>query len=840
VSEIELSYGDDDIQNLSDKDWILLRPENHIRTIDHEGQMHCVNEIFDNSIDETEIRPGGSIDILLFLDKRKNTWQVIISDNGRGVPLGKLEQSFTSLKTSGKYTKNAYQTSGGLNGIGGKVAMVLSENFKVITKRENKIGHLVFHRGDLISSSIDDYPDDMTGTMVAMCPREKFFTDVDTFTEVHYEQLVKRALLIGMFSQNTHIVCRAVYESIPDYFWTMNAHEALKFIDTEYRDKAIVLADGEDNDTVMANLREMWEVTDTSFIWEFKHISSGPFPELEYETMTLSDPARGETWEEKVQLSFDINLYLPKIYRGTHVTSIVNNIPMRDMTSSHIVGLLTALKMKLAGYIEDPDHKKFFVDIYRIPLCAALSVKYGNIRFTGLAKDGFKQAAFERRYIAMLEKAFEFSGETMWLELYNHLADDIVGKYCEYFNKPISKKDQRRQSINIEKFYECSTSNRADAELFIVEGVSADHLRMARDAAFQAVFMIKGVPINVTKTSAGRRDPLTRINSFPAYKELIEIIGIRPGQTDLSTARYGKIILCQDADIDGGHIRALHIGALYQINPLIITTGMVYIANPPLYEVTFDDRDKRKLFIRSKRELTSFRIKCLYSPVLSISIGVSKESKLSEIIKSASVLDDEHFYEFCQIVVSIGEIYDELSRRLGIPEIILEKLTYLTKFIQPGRVDKYTLSDVFGRGTRYDERLNILTLSDGPKDISFSLEGVVDALYEELMPILFNLRWKDLEIRATTKMTDSMKSTKLTIVQLYQIFENLNKRLLTSRNKGLGGMTKEVLELTCTDPTTRQLHRITSLGDADKIIDMLGDDSTTRKMILEELGLLES
>lgn len=818
MKENGLKYTDDDIQTLSDTEWILLRPEVHIRDTNEEGQLHIIKEIFDNSLDETEIGPGGRVDILLFLDKDNMTYQVVIRDNGRGIPLGKLKESFTQLKTSGKYDKASYHTAGGLNGIGGKVAMTLSENFKVITYRDNKIGQLVFHRAELVAHSVDDYISEFTGTLVAMEPRKGFFSGVDVFIEYAHEQLVRLALLLGMFSRNTHITTRAVYKSIDPEFWTMNAANSLDFIEWKYNDIAVTLTDGADNETAMQYLKELWQV-DSKFVW------------------TLEKMYGVDGFGDNI-LEYDISLFLPKIYRGMFTTSIVNNIPMKDNSSSHITGLFSVLKKKLAQYIEIPEMQQYFLDFYKIPMCAAIAIKYGNVRFTSLAKDGFKSAAFESRYTQMLESTFSQVEEEIWKDLYSRLEEDINLKYHQYYNKPMtSRRDAKKLSLEItdRKFYDCNISDRSKAELIIVEGVSASHVRHERNPEFQAVFMIRGKPLNVNKTDKARPDTISRLKSYPAYADLIKILNIQPGQTDLSTANYGKIILMQDADVDGGHIRALHIGALHEINPRIIDSGMVYLANPPLYEILLDEKTDKKKFVRTKPELIKFRIECLYRPTLSLKI-----TGMTDLHKSNAVpLKGDAFTDFCMIITAIGEMFDELSNRLVIPPLILEKLTHLTPYIQPGRVDANVLREEFGRGTRYSERLNILTIADQDRDVSFSLDGVSDALYESVMGVLHRLSWKKLKILASTNFTDTLKDTHISIVQLYQIFETLNKKLYVQRHKGLGGMEKSDLGPTCIHPSTRYLHKITSIGDFKRIHALLGDDTTARRQILCDYGLLD-
>mgnify|MGYP000899706552 FL=1 len=598
-------YEDDSIITASDAEWILMRPENHVRVTDDSGLAHVLREILDNSTDETELFPGGKIDILFFLDKKNNTYQVAIHDNGRGIPFGKFLASFTKLKTSGKFTKDAYQTSGGLNGFGGKVAQILSENFRAITYRDGRIASIGFHRTELQHHTEDNFVPGISGTLVIHEPRKGYFTKVDRFIEETHNSILKLTLLLSMFSRNTTITTRMVFKSVDPSVWELPAREAMDLLDKKYRDIAIIATDGADNDSAMRYLRELWNV-DSPFTWTMEKINSSVVPELEYKKTKIHTPMGIQ--DVDVLLAFNISLFLPKIMRGTCTTSIVNNIPTKDQTSSHVVGLISALKSKLVGYIEIPEHKQFFLDYYKIPLCAAISVKYGNVRYTSLAKDGFKDSEFEARYIEMLVKAFDMYEPYVWDELYQHIEDHIVLHYEQFYNKPISSKSAAKKvSLEIidRKFYDCSTSDRSKAELIIVEGVSASHAANKRDTKTQAVFMIRGKPLNVTKTSTGKHDPMSRLNSYPPYVDLMKILNISPTQTDLSTANYGKIILMQDADTHGDHIRALHIGGLYAINPLIIESGMVYLANPPLYEITFGNKKK---FVRSKPELISFRI----------------------------------------------------------------------------------------------------------------------------------------------------------------------------------------------------------------------------------------
>lgn len=823
VSTPNLSYGDKDIQTLSDFDWIKLRPTNHIPDTHIDGQHHIIKEIFDNSLDETELFPNGEVDVLLCLDKVKNTYQVIISDNGRGVPLGKLVESFTCLKTSGKYDKASYAgLSGGLNGVGGKVAVALSKNFKVITVRDNQIGHLVFKDANLVHESIVGFPSHETGTVVALEPDPECFTGIDQYIEFGYTKLTQLALLLSMFSKNTHIVIRTIGHSIDPKFWTMNGAESINFLRQKYTDTAAIIVDGHDKQTTMHHLRELWDVQ-SKFIWMLEDIS--------FNNSWIQDG-------EQVILSCDINMYLPKIIRSLQVSSLVNNIPMKDLSSSHVTVILNVLKKVLSVFIEDPEVKSYFMDIYKLPLCFAVSIKYSDVQFTSLAKDGFKNKKFEEFFepiVMKLLNQFDNENSSFWKILYDQLHTDIVQRYLLYYNKPLTTKAVAKKislELHDRQFYNCNTPNRQDAELFIVEGVSASHVRMARDPFTQAVFMIRGKPLNVHRTDKNRTDPMSRIKSFPAYEDLMRILNVQPGQTDLSTCNYGKIILMQDADVDGGHIRALHIGALLEINPRILESGMVYLANPPLYEVSLDPKSEKKKFIRSKRDLIKFRIECVYQPVLQLALtDVHGKTEIK-------ALQNSDYVTFCEIVVALGEMFEDLSKQLVIPVTVLEKLSHVTGYIQPGKVDVPKLREMFGVGTYYNTLTNILTIADGENEISFSLAGVTEALYAQLIPILYKLNWKSLKILVTTKLTNALQNTHVSICQLYQMFTKLNDRLHVLRHKGLGGVAKEDLRPTCMDPNTRILHQITNTGDVERILALLGDDATVRRQILDDCNLL--
>lgn len=816
------NYTGDSIQRITGLDWILIRPENHIQITDHHGQFHVIKEILNNSMDETEEQdsPGTTVLVYMFLDPNAHTYQTAIIDNGRGVPHDAIVDVFTRPYTSGKYNSEVYQNAGGLNGIGGKVVMVLSDKFRALVTRDNKIGSFYTKKVEdqdipIVDHFVtEEFNTNITGTMVVMEPRKGYFSNVDLFIQQEYMQIVNLCRLLSMFAQKTQVVVYLVHEQLSPVFWDLPAKEAFYFIQDTYTEKATIAIDGFNPDSAMEYLKEQWGV-DSTFTWELQNIKH------------QFNPDNG-------RVGYSISLYLPKILRNTCSTSIINNVPIKDQTSSHITGLVTALKEKLLPYITNPDYKDYFVSIYKLPICAALSIQCKNVKFTSLSKDCFKDTSFEIEYAKLLIDQFHTYQDSIWELLYSLIASDIETKYAVYYNKPLAtRKDNKKLAAKMPTIYmDCNTPNRKDAELYIVEGTSASHIIEGRNAYFQALYMIYGKPLNVLKELTDKVTSIDRFNSYGAYVSLKEILGINPKQTDLSTANFGKIILINDADVDGGHIRSLHIGGLQTLNPYILESGMVYLANPPLYEVTLDKQRKKKLYVQDKNKLIEFLVTCLYKKSFDIKIMDGK------VFKEPTKLDDESYMDLCYIVTALGEIFDELSKKLGgVPPFIIEKLTYLTAYLSPGKIDSMKLIDAFGYGTQYDPRVNILTISQEQEDVSFPLDDVRDLLYEEVLPYLHNLQWKNLKLFITTKFTDTFKNTQVSITQLYAIFKTLHKPLHITRQKGLGGVNAVNLTPLCLNPETRILHQITSLGDLHKIEALLGDEVEARKTILYNHGL---
>ena len=810
-------YDDAAIQEFGHIAWIRYNPANHIPDSSIAGRLHVFRELFDNALDEAEHpnSPGNAISIYMFRDIPNTTYQLMIKDNGRGIPHGALVRSFTQLFNSGKYSNSidgAYTFSAGSNGFGSKINFALSIDFRAIVVRDGYFSSIYSHDANvdkLIHETNIIADQNLHGTMVVSSPLETIFTESEEFIKNGYKGLTKLCYIISMFSKKINITFKIVDEPLNPRFWKLPADKAWDYIEKTYARKAYIEVDGGNEEATMEYLKELWQIPNNEkFLWNLTNI----------------------THEFSNDIGYDISLYLPKTMRNTNAVFMVNNVPLSDQSSSPLAILIGCLKNKLVNYVKD-EYKEYFLTIYKLPFCCAISCKCIAAKFTGLAKNGFKNREFERIYEKYLSKDLDKVFDVEWQNLYELIAKDIETKYSVYYNKPLTKKSNK-SSIDIIKpvYYDCDTSDRNEAELILIEGISASHVTDVRDPETQALLMIYGKPKNVLKVGNRSNNSINLFNSYEAYQTLEKVLNIHPKQEDLSTANFGKIILMNDADIDGGHIQALHLGGLHTLNPRIIESGMVYLSNPPLYEITTRNHSGKEQYkyIQDKNALIKFFIEVLYRNTFDIYVSDGR------VFKEPTLLDHDSFTDFCYIITCIGEIFENLSARLAAPAFVLEQLTHLTQYLQPNAIRGDKIAHYLGRRTSYDKYTDILTVIGDRQDYSFSLEGVCAAFYEELLSYLRQIYWRDLKIFVSTKFTNTLVMKQVSITQLYEMFTMLTKQLEVTRQKGLGGMDENDLYPLCINKETRVLHQITSLGDLARIRALLGDDVTARKNILRE------
>lgn len=812
------TYDESSISVNTNLDLVRLRPKGMVRSIGLPGQIHAIREIVDNALDETELRPDGQLEVWVFVPTGSNRYQVAVRDNGRGVPLGMLSTLFSVIGASGKHTTENYKTSSGSFGAGSKAANGLSKYFRVVTTRDNLFGSVLFKEAKLEQENTPlenpfNHPVP-SGTLVLMEPDGTVFTEMDKFVDGGYRQMIDMFRILRLITRNTTFIMRSVNMHLDETVWHMPVGQLWNYIETTYGSMSVLEYSPMSDHDPYSILYQRWNTDTFSMEFGFER------PMLTTDT-----------------LGYQLKFFVPKNIKSNVSRTpllLVNNVVLKDMESDPVVVINDLLKEHILPQLTEKEHQLFFLNVYKLPLCILASIIYEGATFSGFTKEGFTDPVFEKYFRKCLKQQFAEMSTDVWNMLFGYLIPDIISKYEATNNKVVTKKEMTNLSLEIAKFTNCSTPNRMEAELFLLEGDSAAHVEKERDTRIHAIFAMKGKPpCEMTRMGNEHADYArliagSRLNKV--YDELRKIINIQPNQTDLSTCNFGKIILFNDADYDGLHIRSLNLVALYLMNWRLLSEGMVYLAHPPLYEMTHVASGK-KLYLKDEKALWDKRIECLYSPLLDITIrhaeDLTKEFKMS----------DAAYREFCYLVMHIGDVMTRLANRLAIPIELMEKLVYMSSNISKEQMNLTKLRETFGPHVFYNMDLNVLTISFGMKDFTFSLDGVQEAIYENILPILNRISWKKFVIHLKTKESKEIDNL-VSYMQLYHIFESLNGLFTIDRHKGLGGMSAESLYRTCMDPNTRILQQVTSLGDITTIYDMMGDQASTRKKYLQEKGLL--
>jgi DNA gyrase/topoisomerase IV subunit B len=715
------------------------------------------------------------------------------------------------LHTSGKFDNDSYVFSTGSLGVGQKVVVALSSNFRAISVRPNRVGSILVQGGkppEDITSIKRKNP--TTGTYVIFELDPEFFDKIDEFSKDGYEKISDLFKLFNLFS-NYNISISIQHDGIVPEFWTSEIPVAMDLL-AKYVETAQVTFDNTIHFTQVDDYVKSYFNINRPWSWQHK----------------LELPLA-----EKAELGYTILLYAVKYESIGGCLSLVNNVPMVDLSSSHIVQCQMAIKKVLSDHIQDQNKKKYVIDQYKLPIFMCIDIKYFDAEFIGTHKTGFKDSNFSRLYgKSLLDKLNTSTNKAIYKELYELLEQDIENKYSLFTTGATLIKNDNRLILELaypRKFSNCSTTDRSEAELFITEGSSAGS-NEGRDSRTQATYQLRGKPLNPITTQEKLNESSIKVQRFDIFQDILKITGLTPNMTDFSQLKYGKIFIMVDADSHGKHIASIIIGSLYAINPKFVESGILHIITPPLYVLKLKHIKNRAktLFIRSSDELIDVLSANLYYNVLEVGIvspGVFDKPRILEL---------QEFVEFSRIVAYIGDTLTRLSNEHIVNPIILEQLTHVSYYLTPETMDVNVLKDTLQYDDiSYDRHNNMLTISIGRQDIVLSLYAINTSLYREILPFLNKICWKKLGIVLTSKLSDLYKSTPVSFVQLYQIYKSLEELFEIRRLKGLGSMTPTDRAQTCMSVKHRSAIRITSIGDIPTIFNMLGSDADHRKELLQ-------
>ena len=559
MATIEANYGVKDIKTLEGIEAIRLRPGMYIGSTGPAGVQHITLEIISNAVDE--YLNGHCTKCKIRVEKDGT---IEIEDNGRGVPFGKAEDGsetlvniYTKLHTGAKFDssgKTGYNTSGGMNGVGAKATNALSETFQVCSYRDGKHAAASFKKGELVNYQEEKWADNKTGTSVKFKPDEEIFKEG---IKLDYTKLRNQLKELAYLSPG--MVFEFTYEGGETE--VINSQNGIKDYIADLNDKK----------------------------------------------NTLTTVFYTETLEDRVGVK--IAMQYNDTYSDTYKL-YTNSIP--NSAGTHLTGFRTALTQSVNKYARDNKFLKekdnnFTGDELKEGLVLVLSFIMPDPVFSGQTKDVLSSSEARTIVQRLVSKEIE-----TWLNANKNDAKAIIDKAllaraarekAKKAKETVRKQDAKKRAVLPGTLADASSSNRKDCEIFIVEGKSAaGSTKEARDRITQAVFQLRGKPLNVLKVDLHKALQNKEISG------MIDAFGleVKEGKiiVDESKLRYGKFIITADADVDGSHIRTLFLTFIWKFCPELLEKGYIYAAVPPLYKIT---QGTKIQYLKDDAALEAFR-----------------------------------------------------------------------------------------------------------------------------------------------------------------------------------------------------------------------------------------
>ncbi|MFZ3590522.1 DNA topoisomerase (ATP-hydrolyzing) subunit B [Bacillus sp. DJP31] len=552
------TYDESQIQVLEGLEAVRLRPSMYIGTTSAKGLHHLVWEIVDNSIDEALAGHCDEINVTIEEDN-----SITVKDNGRGIPVGihekmgrpAVEVIMTVLHAGGKFGGGGYKVSGGLHGVGASVVNALSTVLEVFVHLNGKIHYQKFERG-VPSADLEVIGEtNVTGTIVHFKPDFEIFTET---LEYDYDTLANRIRELAFLNRGLNIT-----------------------IEDKRADQG------------RSNVY-MYEGGIKSYVEHLNRTKEPVHEEVVY--------VEGE----KDNISVEIALQYNESYTS-NIYSYANNIHTHE-GGMHEIGFKTALTRVINDYakknnlIKDSESNLTGEDV-REGLTAIISIKHPDPQFEGQTKT--KLGNSEARTIT--EATFGETFDKFMLEnpsvARKIIEKGLMASRARMAAKKARELTRRKSALEVSslpgKLADCSSKDPSISEIYIVEGDSAGgSAKQGRDRHFQAILPLRGKIINVEKAR------LDKILSNNEIRAMITALGTGIGEDfDISKARYHKVVIMTDADVDGAHIRTLLLTFLYRYMRQIIEHGYIYIAQPPLYKI---QQGKRIEYAYNDRELETY------------------------------------------------------------------------------------------------------------------------------------------------------------------------------------------------------------------------------------------
>ena len=592
-------YSAHHLQVLEGLEAVRKRPGMYIGSTDQRGLMHCMWEIIDNAVDEALGGHGDRIDVVLHGDG-----SVEVRDNGRGIPvdieprtgLTGVEVVYTKLHAGGKFGGGSYTASGGLHGVGASVVNALSSRLDVEVDRASKTYAMSFRRGepgtfsDVAGAKGEKSPDNeftaydkgselevvgkakrgVTGTRV------RYWADPQIFLKdagIDYDALVARARQTSFLVPGLTLVVRDERGEEPVEETFVHDGGISEFVDFLAPDQSVT---------------DVWRLEGT-----------GTFTET---VPVLDDKGHMTPTEVERECGVDIALRWGTGYES-RVSSFVNIIAT-PKGGTHVAGFEQSL-LKVFKKQLDANARKLKVGNDKVEkddvlagLTAVVTVRLAEPQFEGQTKEVLGTSAVRSIVSKVVETELTShltSTKRGEKQMATQLMEKVVAEMKSRISARLHKETQRRKnaletSTLPPKLRDCRSNDVEATELFLVEGDSAmGTAKEARSSEFQALLPLRGKILNVQKAAVG--DMLKNAECA----SIIQVIGAGSGRSfDLDAARYGKVIIMTDADVDGAHIRTLLLTLFFRYMRPLVEAGKVFAAVPPLHRIEVVDPGSKK------------------------------------------------------------------------------------------------------------------------------------------------------------------------------------------------------------------------------------------------------
>ncbi|UCF44557.1 MAG: DNA topoisomerase (ATP-hydrolyzing) subunit B [Planctomycetota bacterium] len=797
-------YDASNIKILGGVDAVRKRPDMYIGDRGSGGLHHLVYEVLDNSVDEALAGFCDNIVVHIQADG-----SCAVEDNGRGIPVEEhkeakrsaLEVVLTTLHAGGKFDSDSYKVAGGLHGVGVSVVNALSEWLEADVYREGKHYHFECTRGAAKGRVEEVGPSDKRGTKMAFKADEEIFGDA----EFSYDTLLKRIREMAYLNAGLTITFRDDRE---------NKKEVFKFDDGI---KAFV-----------KHLNEAKEALHKQVIYFAKE-------------------------DLDARLSCEIAMQYNDGYTE-NVLVFANNILNID-GGTHLSGFRTALTRTMNYYARSNKLLKngqvTSGDDLREGLTAVVAVKLADphfeaqtkVRLTNPEVGSFVETTVNEQLGHFLE---EHPAEAK--RILNKAIQAAAAREAARKARELTRRKGALGGANLPgKLWDCASKEKASTEIFIVEGDSAGgSAKAGRDRSIQAILPLKGKILNVEKA---------RIEKMLAHEEIRTIIsalgtGIGVDEFDLSGCRYGKIVLMTDADVDGAHIRTLLLTFFFrQMSPLLLH-DMVYIAQPPLYEIRVKGKKKSEYILNENQMRKRMIARGLEGTKLVIR-GPDGEQTVA----------GEELLGLVKALADAERLIGVLGRRgIGFEDFV--RAYYDGAALPQFRIRAEGQEEIYRDRGEYENRVDELKERTG---VDVESEDEESAAAEELHEVArlnqineklkdeFGLDLNDFLLKPAKAVSGEGLPTKFQLINgadkydvasLGDICSGVRqiggKGVEIKRFKGLGEMNAEQLWETTMNPASRTLLsvKLEDAGEADRLFSILmGDDVEKRRNFIRDHAL---